>query len=172
MEVGLQQGRLLPEELDLPMSARERWIGFLVWCRCFLKRTKLIFSLRSGDSMPSSTCLSMMSSGQKWIQKHTLHSENQTEAWTQIRWNCRLGLARILSGSHLCFFAAWKIQSVWPGSFYQSLLGVWPSAWTEAGVEASAFKHLFSFATSGHWLLFRYDSVSAPILVYLSLVAF
>lgn len=56
----------LPEEPDLPMSASERWIGFLVWCRCFLSSTKLILSLRSGDIMPSSICLSIMSS----VSKH------------------------------------------------------------------------------------------------------
>lgn len=50
------------EELDLPISASERWMGFLVWWRCFLSRTKLIFSRSSGEITPSSTCLSMMSS--------------------------------------------------------------------------------------------------------------
>lgn len=48
--------------LDFPMSASERWIGFLVWWRCFRKRTKLIFSRISGAIRPSCTCFSMMSS--------------------------------------------------------------------------------------------------------------
>lgn len=30
---------LVGEETDLPMSTKERWMGFLVWCRCFLRRT-------------------------------------------------------------------------------------------------------------------------------------
>lgn len=45
------------------MSARERWMGFLVWCRCFLNKTKLIFSLSSGAIRPSCTCFSTTSSG-------------------------------------------------------------------------------------------------------------
>lgn len=48
---------------DFPMSASERWIGFLVWCRCFLSNTKLIFSFRSGGTRPSAICRSTMSSG-------------------------------------------------------------------------------------------------------------
>lgn len=52
----------LPPEPDLPRSARERCMGFFVWCLCFLNRTKLIFSLSSGPINPSSICRSMMSS--------------------------------------------------------------------------------------------------------------
>lgn len=63
----IRTGHSLAEELDLPMSASERWIGFLVWCRCFLSRTKLIFSRSSGDIMPSSICLSIMSSAKGHI---------------------------------------------------------------------------------------------------------
>lgn len=55
-------------ELDLPMSASERWMGFFVWCRCFLKRTKLIFSRSSGEIMPSSICRSIMSSAGNTVE--------------------------------------------------------------------------------------------------------
>lgn len=47
---------------DFPKSASERWIGFLVWCRCFLNNTKLIFSFSSGRTRPSAICRSTMSS--------------------------------------------------------------------------------------------------------------
>lgn len=56
------RGYSLVEELDLPMSASERWMGFLVWCRCFRSSTKLIFSRSSGERSPSSTCRSTISS--------------------------------------------------------------------------------------------------------------
>lgn len=47
---------------DFPKSASERWMGFLVWCRCFLNKTKLIFSFSSGGMRPSAICRSTMSS--------------------------------------------------------------------------------------------------------------
>lgn len=47
---------------DFPRSASERWMGFLVWCRCFLNNTKLIFSFSSGGMRPSAICRSTMSS--------------------------------------------------------------------------------------------------------------
>lgn len=47
---------------DFPKSASERWMGFLVWCRCFLNNTKLIFSFSSGGMRPSAICRSTMSS--------------------------------------------------------------------------------------------------------------
>lgn len=56
------RGYSLVDELDLPMSASERWMGFLVWCRCFRSSTKLIFSRSSGERSPSSTCRSTISS--------------------------------------------------------------------------------------------------------------
>lgn len=55
---------------DFPMSASERWIGFLVWWRCFLSSTKLIFSFRSGGMRPSAICRSTMSSGTGRSQPH------------------------------------------------------------------------------------------------------
>ncbi len=58
----LEMKHSLPPEPDLPRSARERWMGFFVWCLCFLNRTKLIFSLSSGPINPSSIWRSMMSS--------------------------------------------------------------------------------------------------------------
>lgn len=51
---------------DFPMSASERWIGFLVWWRCFLSNTKVIFSFRSGGMRPSAICRSTMSSETKF----------------------------------------------------------------------------------------------------------
>lgn len=57
---------------DFPKSASERWMGFLVWCRCFLSNTKLIFSFSSGGMRPSAICRSTMSSEIKvgWSVRH------------------------------------------------------------------------------------------------------
>lgn len=65
---------------DFPMSASERWIGFLVWWRCFLSSTKLIFSFRSGGMRPSAICRSTMSSGTGKSQPHLYICNNMLVA--------------------------------------------------------------------------------------------
>lgn len=60
---GKQHRNVLEAALeDFPKSASERCMGFLVWCRCFLNNTKLIFSFSSGGMRPSAICRSTMSS--------------------------------------------------------------------------------------------------------------
>lgn len=67
---------------DFPMSASERWIGFLVWWRCFLSSTKLIFSFRSGGMRPSVICRSTMSSGTGRSQPHLWqHACGKRRTW-------------------------------------------------------------------------------------------
>lgn len=132
----------LPEEPDLPMSASERWIGFLVWCRCFLSSTKLILSLRSGDIMPSSICLSIMSS----VSKH-MHF-----TYIQLSWEPAAMWKAFLYFALRCFFINVLVTTALTGGCGLSegkklanLYSRWDAGWNLCTAQGASYGVLLPF---------------------------